>query len=251
MKIKKLTQQSCDDLLKNISVNFSAVKHSYHKHNYIDFHSLTDGLNVIESTAYEVSDEFINSYNQFKLELDENGSKDFDNARFIYEAFPGLTPSDANDERLWIRLTHDHCHSYMVKRWMSGGEKTQETIIDRFFFKGRGQRTRVHNGISRLWWIAKLTVQEDANDVEEKWKYTKIICESQDFITSILERTMGTYPNVRFAILDYYLDNKAAFGEAKSKKIQKLLRDLNNYGGVNLLPLMGKEQVTDLIKKII
>jgi hypothetical protein len=62
---------------------------------------------------------------------------------------------------------------------------------------------------------------------------------------------MGTYPNVRFAILDFYLDNKAAFGEAKSKKIQQLLRDINNYGGVNLLPLMSKEQVTELIKKII
>ena len=138
MKIKKLTQQSCDDLLKNISINFSVVKHSYHKHNYIDFHSLTDGLNVIESTAYEVSDEFINSYNQFKLELDENGSKDFENARFIYEAFSELTPSDANDERLWIRLTHDHCHSYMVKRWMSGGEKTQKNNYRSFFFQRKG-----------------------------------------------------------------------------------------------------------------
>ena len=80
--------------------------------------------------------------------------------------------------------------------------------------------------------------------------FTKAICESQDFITSILERKMGTYPNVRIGVLEYYIENKAAFGSSKSKKIQQILRDLNNYGGVNLLPLMSKDQVKKVLSSL-
>ena len=134
---------------------------------------------------------------------------------------------------------------------MDGKEKSKDTIIERFFFTGRSQSARVRNGIARLWWIAYLTVQNEETDEDKKWIYTKAICESQDFITSILERTMGTYPNVRFGVLEYYLENKLAFGSSKSKKIQQILRDLNNYGGVNLLSLMSKSQVKEVCSKLL
>ena len=57
---------------------------------------------------------------------------------------------------------------------------------------------------------------------------------------------MGTYPNVRFGVLDFYIENKEAFENARSKKIQQILRDLNNYGGVTLLSLLSKEEVKSI-----
>ena len=251
MKIRKLTEDSSRLLLKNLNSNFGELKKSYHNHDG-EFESLALRLDLVDKGSYEIEDKYFRYRDaQMKLETDGLGKFDFDNAKIIYKAFEGLTPADANDERLWVRLTHDHCHKYMVKRWMGGKEKSEKTIEERFFYKGRAQSARVRNGIARLWWIAHLTLQPHETDEEKKWMFTKAICESQDFITSILERTMGTYPNVRIGVLEYYIENKAAFGSSKSKKIQQILRDLNNYGGVNLLPLMSKNEVKDIISKLI
>ena len=250
MKIRKLTEDSSRLLLKNLNSNFGELKKKYHNHDS-EFKSLALGLDLVDKGSYEIEDKYFRHRDiQMKLETDGLGKFDFDNAKIIYEAFEGLTPSDANDERLWVRLTHDHCHKYMVKRWMGGKEKSEKTIEERFFYKGRAQSARVRNGIARLWWIAHLTVQPHEADEEKKWMLTKAICESQDFITSILERTMGTYPNVRIGVLEYYIENKTAFGSSKSKKIQQILRDLNNYGGVNLLPLMSKDQVKKVVSNL-
>jgi hypothetical protein len=37
----------------------------------------------------------------------------------------------------------------------------------------------------------------------------------------------------------------------RSKKIQALLKDINNYGGVSLLSLMEKEEVKELVSELI
>ena len=250
MRIKKLNEESSKQLLQNIKEHFNDIKNHYIKHDF-EFIPLTKSMKFIEMGSYEINDKFFTWDNQFNLKSDSTGIYDFENAKLIFEAFDGLTPSDANDERLWIRLTHDHCHKYMVDRWMKGKDRSEKNIIERYFFIGSGQQARVRNGIARLWWIAYLTVQKDEIDEDRKWRYTKTIFESQDFITSILERTMGTYSNVRFGILDYYLENREAFGTSKSKNIQKILRDLNNYGGVSLLPLMSKDQVIEICSRLL
>ena len=249
MRIKKITEESSRLLIQNLKDDYENLKDAYHEHS-TQFTPLTDGLNLIQNGSYQLDDNYFYYHNnQMKLETDGAGKYDFQNAKMIYELFDGLTASDANDARFWVRLTHDHCHEYVVKRWMGGKQKTEKTIIERFFFEGRAQSARVRNGIARLWWIAYLTVQPNAPE-SEKWKYTEAICESQDFITSILERTIGTYPNVRFGILEYYLENKKEFEKSKSKKIQQILRDINNFGGVNLLPLLSKEKVKEIIKSL-
>ena len=243
MKIKKLTAESCRILLQNLNENFGELKSNYLIHDR-DFKPLTLGMGLVEQGSYNIDEKFEGYDSRINLKIDNSGIYDFENAKLIFEALEGLTPIDANDERLWVRLTHEHCHKYMVERWMKGKEeRTLKNISERFFLSGSGQQARVRNGIARLWWIAYLTVQQSEEDEENKWKYTKIMCESQDFIASILERTMGTYPNVRFGVLEYYIENKEAFENSKSKKIQQILRDLNNFGGVTLLPLLSKKEV--------
>ena len=50
--------------------------------------------------------------------------------------------------------------------------------------------------------------------------------------------------------VEFYLENKKEFEKSKSKKIQQILRDINNYGGVNLLPLLSKEKIKDIIRSL-
>jgi hypothetical protein len=250
MRIRKLTNESCEILRRDVKSNFDAVKNSYYNHPIRDFESLTRHLPKIDSGGSILLDTLFDSEIQMKLETRNGTADDFVNSKIIYEAFSYLTPLEANDARLWIRLTHDHCHKYVVKRWSTDG-KSSDVIIDRFFYEGSSQHARLSNGVARLWWIAHLTVDREAIEEDQKWRFTKAVCKNQDFITSIFDRTMGAYENVRFGILEYYLENPEAFKGNMGKKIQQLTRDLNNYGGVTLLPLMTKDEVKEVCARLL
>ncbi len=248
MEIKKLTQKSCEILSENLSKNFDQISDLYRNHNSTNVHLLCGELEKVKGQSFTIDDNLIIN-NQLILRADEHGIYDFENAKTIYEMFnPPLTPFEANDERLWVRLTHDQGHKYMIKRWMNKKEKGQKVIQERFFFTGRSQSARIRNGISRLWWIAHLTIQPQEEHEENKWKFTKAICESQDLITSIFERSLGSYENIRFGILEFYLENSEYFERERSLKIKKMIRDLNNFGGVSLLSLLTKEEVKERLE---
>jgi hypothetical protein len=250
MEIKKLTQKSCDILSENLSKNFDQISDLYRNHNSANIDLLCGELEKVKGHSFTIDDNLIIN-NQLNLKADEQGIYDFENAKTIYEMFnPPLTPFEANDERLWVRLTHDQGHKYMVKRWMNKKEKGQKVIQERFFFTGRSQSARIRNGISRLWWLAHLTLQPDEAIEENKWKYTKVVCESQDLITSLFERSIGSYENVRWGVLEFYLENEAHFENERSLKIKKMMRDLNNYGGVTLISLLTKDEVKTILDNL-
>lgn len=250
LKIKKLTKDSCEVLLSNLKNNFELKSINYTEHKLDSFISLVDELPKIENDGFfEINNELFDYKNQMKLNGKNGSSGDLENSILIYEAFNKLTPLDANDPRLWIRLTHDHCHKYVVDRWFNTS-KGFDVIKERFFFEGASQSARLRNAISRLWWIAHLTIDQKNESESSKYRYTEAVCNSQDLITSIFERTMGAYPNVRFGILDFYIENEEYFKKDKSKKIQVLAKDLNNYGGVTLLTLLSQAEVKDICQRL-
>ena len=119
MKIKKLTEGSTRSLLDNLKNDFNGLKKYYHSHSKLDFKPITEGMDLVQGGSYSLEASNFRPFdNQIVLETDGTGKFDFENAKKIYELFKDLTPADANDSRLWVRLTHDHCHDYMVKRWM-------------------------------------------------------------------------------------------------------------------------------------
>ena len=247
--IKKLTQKSCDKLFGNLRLNFDQISDLYRNHNSNNVNLLCGDLEKVNGQSFTIDDNLMIN-NQLNLKADENGIYDFENAKTLYQMFnPPLTPFEANDERLWVRLTHDQGHKYMIKRWMNKKEKGQRVIEERFFFTGRSQSARIRNGISRLWWLAHLTVQPDEEIEENKWKFTETVCESQDLITSLFERSIGSYENIRFGVLEFYLENRAYFENERSLKIKKMMRDLNNYGGVSLLSLLSKDEVKAILEE--
>lgn len=254
MRIKLITKVDIENLLYRVKSSYGEYSGYYHRHEpREEFVPLTHNMNYVEGGFYTLDDRYFDGRNQLLLDTGGTGKGDFRNAVLLYNAFEGqLSPLNANDPRLWIRLTHEHGHKYAVQRWMEGSrEKKFETVRERFFFEGSSQAARMRNALARLWWIAHLTVDSEATDETERWRFTEAVCESQDFITSIFERSMGTYPELRFGILEYYLENKAAFSGNASRKIQLLTRELNNYGGVTLLPMLSRQQVKELCSSII
>jgi hypothetical protein len=238
MIIKKLTLKAYDKLLSNVKSSFDLVKERYTK-TELTFNFLNDNIELINNGSYDISN--------ITLVEDFNGSYDFENSKLIYTAFSHLTPTEANDERLWAVLTHHYFHKYCVNRWMSQ-ESKKDSVIDRFFYEGNSLVARSRNAISRLWWTAHLTVNNNAETEETKWALTKIIFSTQDIQVSLLERKLGLYENIRTPFLEFYQENKEIIN---SKKIQQIIRELNNYGGVISLTELSSQEVKNLIQSFI
>lgn len=238
-KIHKLTQYSLEILQRKIKDEFDSIIDRYIHKDSEAFKHEEDGLFILEG-HYEIPKDFA-------LIEDKDGKYDFDNAKKIYNVLNMLSPADADDARLWVYLTHVTFFKYSKTRWTSKNT-TAEVIIDRFFYQGSGRGTRTKNAISRLWWTANLTVRKNETNDEKKWELTKAIFSSQDLQVSLLERAMGSYENVRTAFLEFYISNKA---KINGKKIQMLARDLNNSGGVYLLSLLSKDEITEKLDKLL
>jgi|688.fasta_scaffold69967_2 hypothetical protein len=238
MIIKKITLKAHDKLLSNVKSSYENVKSRYINLNE-PFNFINDNIEIISSGSYEIGN--------ITLIDDTNGSYDFDNAKIIYTAFSNLTPTEANDERLWVTLTHHYFHKYCVTRWMNQ-ESKKDSVIDRFFYEGNSLVARSRNAISRLWWTAYLTINNDTDNEDLKWALTKTIFSTQDIQVSLLERKLGLYENIRTPFLEFYQENKEI---VNSKMIQKIIRELNNYGGVISLTELSKEDVKTLIQSFI
>jgi hypothetical protein len=238
-KIYKLNQSSLEILQRKIKDDFDSIKNRYIDKAQQPFEPETDGITLLEG-HYEIPA-------GFKLLEDKDGKNDFENSKLIYSAFDMLTPSDADDARLWVYLTHVTFYNYTKVRWTSKSTNA-DVLTDRFFYQGTGRGTRTKNAISRLWWTAHLTVRKNETDVEKKWELTKAIFSNQDLQVSLLERAMGSYENVRTSFLEFYIANKS---KINGKKIQLLARDLNNSGGVYLLTLLSKNEITKKLEKLL
>jgi hypothetical protein len=238
MKIYKFTNASVDYLKEQLKENFTSRKLLYQKES--EGFSLSDhNLNIVSPGEYYLPE-------GFSLIEDFNGSKDFVNSKILYESLP-ITPLEANDPRLWVYLSHIGLFNYAVSRW-GGNNLSYETIIVRFFFEGVNSRaTRTKNVISRLWWTAHMTVREEfEEDNDKKWELTKAIFESQDLQVSLLERDLGSYKNLLHSFLEFYIQRKS---ELNAKKIQQLVKFLNNYGGAVSLPNLSKDDVFEALSK--
>jgi hypothetical protein len=95
----------------------------------------------------------------FKL-VSNSGSQltdDMLNAKSIHDAFQGLTPALATDERLWVTLALREFHEYSTERWGVSSktpvEKTYKYFRNHVLAATPRDRWR-NQSISRLWWVS-------------------------------------------------------------------------------------------------
>lgn len=140
------------------------------------------------------------------LATPEDGDlKDLENAIRIHKALPQLTPLQARDPRLWVRLAHCELWNYMRKRWpaeryLKDREMAVRVITERYFIPQSQSRALLRNGIARLWWTAHLTFDTSRVD---NYELTGTLLSSLDITQQILERNMGRAPAVLKGFLDF------------------------------------------------
>ena len=219
----------------------------YYRQNKPWLDDVANGTSWFLKTAFEPT-------GKFEL-LDPVGDdlKDLENSIRLHKALAFLTPLQARDPRLWTRLVHVEFWTYMRKRWDierfgSDAGKIDRFIISRYFVAQHQSRALLRNGIARLWWYARITVDPDRKN---PYELTAILLNQLDITQQILERNLGRAPQVTTGFLEFLSGHRKELlgsGDGKRAQIRHLAKHLNLYGGTTLLDCLSRTDIITILE---
>ena len=233
MKIKFLTEDSIEMLKKNSELLYKDVI----LNGNISLEEFLGDAGQIKETAYEIDD--------FVLEMGQPDGKepltDAENAQRVYNHMKALSDSQASDERIWIAYTLQEQLDYMTYRWKT---TSSQDMLNRYYFNYSKNRSLFRNGMSRLWWIGRVTYDEKR---EDPFELTKFLCNHQDFIETICGRSTFNNPIVQKATLnalyDVLYDRKADNREI----IREIAKYVNLLSGTYILDMLSYQEIYDKV----
>jgi Family of unknown function (DUF6339) len=168
----------------------------------------------------------------------------------MHQAFPTLTPAQAADPRLWVRLCHVEGWAYMRRRWDLDGYKDRDDPVKaagwvrEHYFLGnpRPSRALTRNGMARLWWYAHLTY--DPSRAENGYELTRVLLSDLDWAQSVLERNFGRGRHILTGFLEFLRDHGDGVDR---RRVRDLAMWLNRRGGFTLLDALTAGDVADLL----
>lgn len=220
-------RQTALDLLRN-DIQDNLVHYSRTQSWLDEYFLQKDVSNYYFDSGIEVDD--------FKL-IPGGSDSDVQNAKILYDSLRGkLNRLQATDFRLWSYMTHINCWDYMKERWPlleDGKGSWPGRITDRYFIASRSPYMR--NGISRLYWSAELTYDEE-ND--NPYEYLEYVLKWQDLAVGALDRQIGRAKNS-------ILGNLQALKEANLNEDDRRLffTKINQHGGIKLLDSLSRNQL--------
>ena len=203
MKLYILSNNALDSLKGNIDYNLENYKSETNEW-------------IEKQLTYNPFIEFNKSVDDFSL---NPKAKEIDNTKILYLAMKNISDSEATEERLWAGMTHSICWNFMcenLKYDISENARTEfnsKTIHNKYFFntKSNGRKRSMYiNTLSKLWWLGRLTYDED--NQKEPFHYLEL------FDTAFSHKLINTFSsnilankNTRFAYFDAGLYKKVRY----------------------------------------
>jgi hypothetical protein len=240
MQQPTLTTPTTASLRRNATQNFKGGLYG------ID----TSWVEQIYEQAKPVVDSNVSIDQQPVLRMPE-GTKlyDLENSIALFSAYRNLTFHQAASENLWSYMTHIQYWAYMRRRWpVANSDNNQEEYIkEHYFLKNTTDRSLIRNGIARLWWYAKLTYEEGA---EQPFRLTGILLSQLDITQGLLERSWGRNRNVLHGYLEFLAANPELMkgNDANRIRTRYLYKSLTLEGGINILDVRSKEEVAEFLE---
>ena len=153
---------------------------------------------------------------------------DLANSKIVGEALENLTPSLANEERIWVRLSHLEAFEYSKIRWLQGkdGERLVSAIENHFFARTH-TNIRDDHALSRLWWnyyIARTCMPDDIN------KALELILKTADIRSNFVERIwMSSRRKIAVAVLRA-METQKWITDAE-QNFREFMKAINRQGG--------------------
>lgn len=197
-----------------------------------------------------IDTKFVN-VRDFELDMSAEKSKAFEteleNVKRVYRNLKFLTESMATDERLWSALCLGPFFEYVHYRW---NIKSESSVEQHYFFDphSSGRRVLTRNALSRLWWIGRLTYDEDRDD---KWELTRFVCSHSDYIMHFIERNTSNNIHVLRPFLEAIMDAQKNGYNINTDDAGNIAKYLNLLGGMYVLDFMSEEWIKEkIISKI-
>ena len=182
----------------------------------------------------------------FEMQNEDRVATDLENIKNCYGSLKDVvSDSLAADERVWTGMIFSDAFEYMKYRWPA---TDAEKMNNRYFFAYSNQRSLFRNGLARLWWIGRLTYEEDADD---HYCRTKYLVSKQDIIESFCGRTIFNNPTIFKAsvvILQNYEEKGISFNR---EFIRDIAQYINMLGGVYILDALPIEDFATKVEKYI
>lgn len=197
-----------------------------------------DGKSPFKDTKYEIED--------FQLDMSQTDPflTEYENVRRVYTHLKFLPDSQASDERIWAGLCMGPFYDYVKYRWKIDETSSAAAIGQHFFFGYGARRSLTRNALSRLWWIGRLTY-----DNERGYELTKFVCENADNIMHILERNTSNNPDIVKAFISAIIDAKGTGKLIDTNDVGELSKYLNLLGGTYILDCLPSSVIYDKIYK--
>lgn len=245
MIIHFLKEDALTALKTNIKGNVSCYDNITNEWIYEYF----DGENPFKEYKMSIEDfQFCNNQNM------DSAKNDVENAIRLYSSMKDLSDTQATDERLWAGLCHGDFWEYMHERW-SGNKFNGDpvsSLLWRYFFnlKSGNRRALFRNTLSRLWWLGRLTYDENRKDPFELTRYWE-----EDFSTKSLilfsSNFMGNVELTKGLISALIQLEQEGFSLRTRKRdiYYQASQYLNVYGGTHILDYYSADEIKEKILK--
>ena len=167
---------------------------------------------------------------------------DITTAISIYEAYPNISPLFAQQDTLWVSLSHTDLFDYLKRRWPilskeRDTEKKQISFINDHWF--RNPRGLIRSALMGLWWAVYCTIDETRDD---KYELTRVLFSNYSFRTTYF----GAYELFRhreatIGILGFLLDNPEVFASGAENRGRFISRYFNQLGGFKQLASLDRD----------
>jgi len=188
---------------------------------------------------------------------------DVENAIALYEAYSHLNETQASDPRLWTYLAHVTYRDYVQARWPLVGtaelvgtdsavaSKVTESIMDHWFVSERNDRTLRRHALARLWWAVHLTISPWIKEpvffadleVEDAYRFTRVLLSKQDIYQQLLERSLGRDRRLLITMLEYIEKNSLTNRE----NIRPFVKDLNLNLSVSNFSILERAEMKKVV----
>lgn len=211
-------------------------------------HIFVKGQDLDSFVGYPAILELPTEYPDFKFEmgLEDSAATDLTNIKKLYGNLRNtISDSLAADERIWVGMIFSEALEYMKYRWHVDDLKK---MTNRYFFAYSGQRSLFRNGLARLWWIGRLTYEDDA---EDHYCRTKYLVSKQDAIETFCGRNIYNNTDLlktTLAVMQREEEKGVSFNREFIRDIAKYM---NMLGGVYILDAIPSETISKKIESYI
>ncbi len=179
--------------------------------------------------------------------LDPSDKGDYKSAVAVFEAYKDISPLFAQQDDIWIYLTHVDLFTYVQKRWpeaQTGGKSSspEDYITDHWF---RNRFNFLRTSIAGLWWDIYLTYD---NERANPYELSEFLFRNQEFRTS----SFGELPLIRhkeaaIGILEYLKDNEYLLSSSFNAKARFIRILFDIWGGYKNISYMSRDEFTKIL----